>query len=272
MWPVKTVATERFIRRSAAMRNRLHAAKTDRSLQSTLSWAIERMREKGFVINSHVSLSIDSKLSIMGYARKEGQAHRIVISEWALDSEMLGGLVLHELAHIYFTERGAHSHDSEMLEGMLEGIKEKEGLRAKETEYLIDAFNHLQNIIVDDVVFAVMQEREQEMAKRFFSEWVSDRPSGDPVLDAALLCRNAFAFASLQRRRLLEPRSDMVYRNKGFLSALGDSAEQEFDWMEEFLENAKAEWTEREFRDSVGRYFDKLLSLMRPTYKMDDLR
>ncbi len=251
---------------------RLKTARTDDSLQSTLSWAIERMREKGFVIRSSVSLSIDSKLAIMGYARKEGRAHKIVISDWALDSEMLGGLVLHELAHIYFTEKGAHSHDSKMLEAMLEEIKERDGLRAKELEYLIDAFNHLQNILVDDVVFAVMEAKELETAKRFFGEWVSDRPSGDPVMDAALTCRNAFAIASLRRRHLLERDSDMVYRNKGFLAAMGPFAEKEFEWIEGFLENSKVEWSEVEFKESMEAYFDRMLSLMRPASKLDDLR
>ncbi|MDV3293848.1 MAG: DUF5781 family protein [Nitrososphaerales archaeon] len=251
---------------------RLKTARTDESLQSTLSWAMERMREKGFVIRSSVSLSIEPKLAIMGYARKEGRAHKIVISDWALDSEMLGGLVLHELAHIYFTEKGAHSHDSKMLEEMLEEIKEREDLRGKEVEYMIDAFNHLQNILVDDVVFAVMQDKEQEMAKRFFAEWVSERPSGDPVLDASLVCRNAFAIASLRRRRLLERDSEMVYRNKGFLSALGSFAEKEFDWIEGFLENSKVEWSEVEFKESMEAYFDRMLSLMRPPSKLDDLR
>ena len=250
----------------------MNTASADKSLESTLSWAIERMRGKGFVIRSSVSLSIDSKLAIMGYARKEGRAHKIVISDWALDSDMLGGLVLHELAHIYFTEKGAHSHDSKMLEAMLGEIKEKEGLRAKELEYLIDAFNHLQNILVDDVVFAVMEDKELEMAKRFFAEWVSDRPSGDPVMDASLVCRNAFAIASLRRRRLLERDNDIVYRNKGFLSALGTFAEKEFDWIEGFLENSKADWSEVEFKESMEAYFDRMLSLMRPPSKLADLR
>jgi hypothetical protein len=245
---------------------------TDKSLQSTLTWALERMREKGFVVRSAVSLSIDPKLAIMGYAKKEGQSHRIVISDWALDSEMLGGLVLHELAHIYFTERGAHSHDNDALERILGEMKEKDGLRAKEVEHLIDAYNHLQNILVDDIVFTVMQGNELEMAKRFFSEWVSDRPSGDPVLDASLLCRNAFAIASLKRRHLLEKESDMNYRNMGFLAALGEFAEKEFDWVEAFLEGARNEWNEREFTDAVGTYMDRILSLMRPESKLADLR
>lgn len=250
----------------------MHAERVDRSLEDTLEWAKNRMKYKGYVVKSSVTLSVDSKLAIMGYAKKEGKAHRIVISEWALDSDMLGGLVLHELAHIYFTERGAHSHDGEMLEQMLQELKEREGLRAKETEYLIDAFNHLQNILVDDVVFAVMDEKEQEMAKRFFSEWVSDRPSGDPVLDAALLSRNAFAMASLRRRSLLDEDGDMVYRNKGFLSALGQHAEAEFDWLEGFLEKSRHDWGKEQFRVAIEEYFDRILSLMRSSSRLSDMR
>jgi len=247
-------------------------ATADKSLQSTLDWALERMKVKGFVISSNVTLAIDPKLAIMGYAKKEGQVHKIVISDWALDSDMLGGLVLHELAHIYFTERGAHSHDSESLERVLEGMKEQDGLRAKEVENLVDAYNHLQNILVDDVVFTVMQAKELEVAKRFFSEWVSDRPSGDPVMDAALLCRNAFAIASLSRRHLLERDSEMWYRNKGFLSAMGEFSEKEFEWLEGFLENAKNEWDENQFTEAMEEYLDRVLSLMRPESKLADLR
>jgi hypothetical protein len=250
----------------------MHAARVDRSLQDTLDWAIERMRDKGYQVRSPVSLSVDSKLAIMGYAKKDGEAHKIVISEWALDSEMLGGLVLHELAHIYFTERGAHSHDGQILEEILEELKEKEGLRVKETEYLIDAFNHLQNILVDDIVFAVMEDKELEMARRFFSEWVSDRPSGDPVLDAALLSRNAFAIASLKRRKLFEKDNDVFYRNQGFLAALGHRSEGDFAWVEEFLENSKPDWNRGQFRSAIEEYFDKMLLLMRSSSRLDDLR
>lgn len=230
------------------------------------------MKKKGYAIRSPVSLTVDPKLAIMGYAKKDGDMHNIVISEWALDSDMLGGLVLHELAHIYFTERHSLSHDGDQLEEILETLKETDGLRAKEVEYLIDAFNHLQNILVDDIVFDVLPERELQVARKFFAEWISDRPSGDPVLDAALLCRNSFAIASLKRRKLFDGKSEMYYRNKAFLSALGDNAEKEFDWIERFLERARAEWNEKEFNEALEKYFDRLLSLMRVTTTMKDLR
>jgi hypothetical protein len=250
----------------------MRAASSDRSLQNTLDWAMERMRQKGYGVNSRVTLNVEPGLAIMGYAKKEGDVHRIMISEWALDSEMLGGLVLHELAHVYFAERDACTHDSEALEEVLEELKERDGLREKETGFLIDAFNHLQNVLVDDIVFDVMEEKEREMAKQFFAEWVTDRPSGDPITDAALLTRNAFAVASLKRRNLFERESEMYYRNRALLTSLGSTAEQEFEWMEGFLEGAKADWGKKKFRDELESYFDRMLSLMRASSKLNDLR
>jgi len=257
----------------------MRAASTDKSLQNTLDWALDRMKQKGYPVRSKVTLNVEPNLAIMGYARKEGNVHKIMISEWALDSEMLGGLVLHELSHVYFTEKGASSHDSNILDEVLEDLKERDGLRVKETEHLVDAFNHLQNVLVDDIVFDVMGEKEHDMAKRFFSEWISDRPSGDPVTDASLLCRNAFAVASLKRRKLADwdagangADTEIYYRNKSLLDALGHHAGEEFDWLEEFLEKSKPGQSEAEFRKSLEAYFDRMLSLMRSSSKLDDLR
>ena len=257
----------------------MRALSTDKSLQNTLDWALDRMRQKGYDVRSKVTLNVEPSLAIMGYAKKDGDVHRIMISEWALDSEMLGGLVLHELSHVYFAEQGASSHDSRVLEEVLEDLEERDGLRAKETEHLVDAFNHLQNVLVDDIVFEVMAGKERDMAKRFFAEWISDRPSGDPVTDASLLCRNAFAVASIRRRKLAEwhakgnqEDAEIYFRNKSLLDALGHHADAEFSWLEDFLEKSKPGQSEAEFRESLGAYFDRMLSLMRSSSKLDDLR
>jgi len=250
----------------------LYHPRVDESLQGTLAWAKERLRQKGYEVRSPVSLSVDPKLGIMGYARDEGEGHVIVISEWALDSEMLGGLVLHELAHIYFTERGAASHDRMVLDEVLGEMREREGMRAKEVDGLVESFNHLQNILVDDVVFDVLQGREQETARRFFSEWVSEKPTGDSVTDASLMCRNAFAVASLKRRNLFDDAADMRDKNDEFLSMFGENAEADFDWIEGFLERANPAWSELEYRRAVVEYFEAVLALMRSSSKMNDLR
>ena len=237
------------------------------------------MKQKGYGVKSKVTLSVEPNLAIMGYARKEGEVHRILISEWALDSDMLGGLVLHELSHVYFSERGASSHDSALLESVLEDLKQREGLRATEMECLIDSFNHLQNILVDDIVFAVMGEKERGMTRRFFGEWISDRPTGDPVADAGLVCRNAFAVASLKKRGLIDwagpadrEGSEMYFRNKSLLDSLDHHVGPEFDWLESFLESSKPDLEGGAFRASLEEYFDRILSLMRSSSRLDDLR
>ena len=117
-----------------------------------------------------------------------------------------------------------------------------------------------------------MDEKEREMAKKFFAEWVTDRPSGDPVTDAGLMCRNAFAVASLRRRNLFEKGGEMYYRNQALLSALGSRSEQEFEWMEQFLEKAQPDLAAPRFKESLEAYFDRMLSLMRSSTKLDDLR
>ena len=69
--------------------------KPDANVEGVLQWAIERMGSAGFSLASPVSLAVDPKLNIMGYARERGGTQQIVIAGWALDSEMLGGLLLH---------------------------------------------------------------------------------------------------------------------------------------------------------------------------------
>jgi hypothetical protein len=181
------------------------------------------MEKDGYTVQSSVSVQVDPELDFMGYAKKEGDDHVIVVSSWALDSEMLGGLLLHELAHIYHTEQLMPSHQSELIQEVMDRIVEKDGLKDIETRILMGCFNHLQNILVDDLVFKIFRSgREIKMAKRFFTDWISERPTGDHLLDVASLVRNAFAIASLKRRNLLDDDiEDITSRNRKFLSLSG---------------------------------------------------
>jgi len=243
----------------------------DGNVERLLQWAVERMSSAGFPLASRVSLAIDPKLSIMGYARNQGETQQIVIARWALDSEMLGGLLLHELAHIYFTERHLPSHDHQLIEDVFRELREKEGLNRRETEVLIDAFNHLQNIVVDDLVFTAMTGKELGLAQKFFAGWITEIPSGDLVIDVGSLARNAFAIASLKRRGLNED-SEMGRRNQRFISSLGEQIQSRFERLEETLTRAKAESTQSEFREYLLSYLDQIVSLMREAAQLRDLR
>lgn len=61
-------------------------------------------------------------------------------------------------------------------------------------------------------------------------------------------------------------------RSAEFLASLGGHREEEFEWLERFLETATPRWKESEYRRKVEEYFERMLALMRSSALMDDLR
>jgi hypothetical protein len=254
----------------------LSLARGDRSLQEELDWAIARLAKAGYPVRSKVRLLVDPKLDIMGYASEEEGIQHIVIAEWALQSEMLGGLLFHELAHIYHTEKRSPSHKFKVTNAIITEFSQREGLNERETGYLVEGFNHLQNVIVDDIVFAAMEESERRQAQRFFSGWLTESPSGYSLVDASALARNAFAVASLKRQNLLnedEPQAkEMAVRGRMLVKQLGKGAQEKYDAIEEFLVKADPNWDEETFHNELVYYLDLLVALLREKDQMEDLR
>ena len=251
-------------------------AKGDRSLQEELDWATDRLEKSGFHVRSKVRLLVDPNLDIMGYANEEDGIQHIVVAEWALQSEMLGGLLFHELAHIYHTERQSPSHKFKLTNAIISEFSQREGLSERETGYVVEGFNHLQNVIVDDIVFEAMEESERRQAQRFFSGWLTESPSGYPLVDSAALARNAFAMASMRRQNLLneeEPElKQMAARGRSLGKQLGKSAQEKYDAIEEFLVKADAAWDDETYRTKLLYYLDLLVALLREKAQLEDLR
>jgi len=248
----------------------LSLARGDRSLQEELDWAVARLEKAGFKVKSKVRLLVDPKLEIMGYANEEGGVQHIVISDWALHSEMLGGLILHELAHIYHAEKRSPSHKPKLTNALITEFAETEGLNSRETGYLVEAFSHLQNVMVDDIVFAAMEESERIQVKGFFAGWVTDAPSGYALSDAAAMVRNAFAVASLRRHDLLT--EEFAARGKRLAEQLGKRAEEEYAALQDFLAEADPYMDGETFQDALTAYLELLLSLLREGDQAEALR
>ncbi len=237
---------------------------------------MERLAKAGYPVRSKVRLLVDPNLDIMGYASEEEGIQHIVIAEWALQSEMLGGLLFHELAHIYHTEKRSPSHKFKVTNAIITEFSQGEGLNEREIGYLVEGFNHLQNVIVDDIVFASMEESERRQAQRFFSGWLTEAPSGYALVDASALARNAFAVASLKRHGLLDEddpnAKEMTARGRVLVKQLGKSAQEKYDAIEDFLVKADPKWGEETFHNKLVYYLDLLVALLREKDQLQDLR
>jgi hypothetical protein len=246
--------------------------KLENALRATLEWAIERLGRAGYRIEGKVKLVVDPSLEFMGYAEEKRGVHYIVASEWALDSEMLGGFLIHELSHIYSTERALPSHDLRLLESYLARYKQLEGLNDREVAFLLESFSHLQNIIVDDIVFDVMNDKEKRVARKFFASWITTRAEGDSLYDASSLVRNAFAIASLRRRNLFDPLGEMARSNEEFLSGVPrDMRERQYELID-FFEKFNSNSPRGEFAAELARFFDMLLAILRERSQFEDMR
>jgi hypothetical protein len=254
----------------------LSLSKGDRSLQEELDWAMKRVAKAGYPIHSKVRLLVDPKLDIMGYASEEEGIQHIVIAEWALHSEMLGGLLFHELAHIYHTEKQSPSHKFKVTNAIITEFSKREGLNERETGYLVEGFNHLQNIMVDDIVFDTMLESESIQAKGFFLGWLTDSPSGYALADSAALVRNAFAVASIKRHDLVKAdenfAKEVAAKEKKLSEQLGRKAQEKYVEIEKFLREADSKWSEETFNEKLIDYLDLLVSVLRERDTMEDLR
>jgi hypothetical protein len=254
----------------------LSLARGDRSLQEQLGWAMDRMARAGYRVRSQVRLLVDPHLESMGYVTEENGVQHIVIAEWALHDDMLGGLLFHELAHIYHAEKRSPSHMVKVTNAIITEFCRREGLNEKETEYLLEAFNHLQNVMADDIVFDVMQDSEKLRAKTFFKGWLTHKPTGYPLVDASALSRNAFAVASLKRRGLVddEDRGDgeLTARSNELARGLGRDALERYARIEEFLVSADIDWDEEKFHSKLVEYLDLLVGLLREEGQLDDLK
>src|SRR2546427_7933450 len=72
--------------------------------------AIEMMRKAGYDIGTKVKGVVDAKLRFMGYTMSQGGDFTIVVSGGAVGSELLDGLVDHEMSYVYRKQTNHPSH------------------------------------------------------------------------------------------------------------------------------------------------------------------
>lgn len=237
----------------------------DKFLDKSLALAVRNMKDAGYELHNKISIEVDSDLQFMGYAKMDESNCSIVVADWALDSDMLNGLILHELAHIYYTEINSPSHQADIINEIMNQIIEHEGLSNLEALSLNEGLNHLQNIIVDDIVFQLMNnKRERKLIQNFFVTWMSDQPTGNALLDASLLARNAFALASLKRRNIFSDVAEqMNNKNKQFLSFYTHADKMKFEAFENFLIQFQLD-NSNDFEAELMEYSELLINFLRP--------
>lgn len=236
--------------------------------------ALGMMKEAGFEIVGLVEVVVDEQLPFMGYTTRKWKEHVIVVSGMAVDSGLVEGLLIHEMSHVYRTEKNHPSHDYRLLNDFTRRLSSKYRFSAKyQVEILQQIINHVQDLYADDITFEVFRKNQArlpfplERMSDFFLSWIKREPSrlGNKTkerwVNASILLSNAFAISNLERHHVEDVGARMKTANEMFLSKLDEPFREEFSYFRTLMTNLKEDVKEQEFKDGLLAYVDRFLQL-----------
>jgi hypothetical protein len=192
----------------------------EKLLRRTFLAVEKRLRREGHRLRDGVQV-VAVPITIMGASRVEGDRRVVLVSQWALRSEMLDGLIAHELSHILRTDEGHPSHDGALMDESLREARLRHRVPKDKVHHLHQVLNHVQDVYADDIA---MEVGVASRAGEFFLGWISgslDGGSSDRWDVASRGVSNSFALGNLERHGLIAPDAEH-YRLEGEFARLHD--------------------------------------------------
>lgn len=158
-----------------------------------------RLAKRGHRLVRPVAAEIVS-IPIMGATTSKEDRHLLHVSARAVASDMLDGLLAHEMSHMLLTEAGHPSHDPALVASAWRDLPFPRAGR----DVFGEAYNHVQDIYADDIAFLTGIE---DRAYGFFAGWVRGNAAMRGTATWPNIGRsvsNGFALGNLERHRLLK--------------------------------------------------------------------
>ena len=232
--------------------------------------ALQFMRDSGYEIKGKIEVSVDSKLPFMGYSTQRKEGHIIVVAGAALKSGPIEGLLIHEMCHIYRTESGHLSHNTQLLNRVgTHVIHENELDKDYQIKIIQQAVNHVQDLYADDLAFQVFRKGgafTPEQAHSFFLEWMSETPleeksSKDRWQNVGIVLNNCFAVSNLARHKIPDIGNQAENAVQRFLSKVDGRMRSEFAYFRNFMTNLTEDITREQLEKALTEYLTRITRL-----------
>ena len=174
-----------------------------RKVKTAFEGVTEKYASHGLSLRLPVTAEI-ARMAIMGASKSTSDRHTLFVSARAVESDLLDGLIAHEVGHMLRTEAGHSSHNADVFGALHHEVKIP---RAAEGAFG-QAFNHIQDIYADDLAFLVFASDGSDRAYEFFAAWVDGNTSAGGTnrwQNIGLATTNGFALGNLIRHRLIGP-------------------------------------------------------------------
>ncbi len=232
-----------------------------------LEQALILMSDGGFPITEKVSIAVDKKLPFMGYTAEKNGHPLIVISQWALSSDMLTGLLVHELSHVHRIQANHPSHNSSLHNKVIQKVFKGKKLFPYQENTIHNIINNIQDLYADDISFLVyIKKSHPKNLNEFFLGWIHN-PIPNPLSqedlwkNAELLLSTAFANANLKRHKVIDTGDKIKNATQTFLSKIDKKLNQKFDYFKNMMINLPENVTDIEFEKLLSDYIREFLKL-----------
>jgi hypothetical protein len=240
----------------------------DERVAEALRQAVQTMNEAGFELRRPVGFVIDANLLFMGYTLPQDGRFTIVVSGMAADSKMLGGLLMHELSHIYRMQTNDPSHNGHLLTEAMRSLGSRGLSDVYKQRIIRDLVNDIQDLYADEIAVRLMTQ-SGAVSKReltaFFQSWVKDEPveSGntkrDRWLNLAIMAKNARAIGQMRKQAIPDTGDKAASSNERFLALLPGELSRHNTYFEKLLSNLKEDVSADAYRGFLTDYLNKFV-------------
>lgn len=233
--------------------------------------AVEAMRKAGFDPGESIKVSVDPRLPFMGYSRPDGDGYSVVVSGGAVESELLEGLLMHELSHIYRMRTGHPSHDAQVVGEAVGGLQGFDLRPDYKQKVIYDLTNNIQDLYADDIAIRVMRKEglaRPEQLSRFFQDWVKEEVvAGRDATKARWLngwtmANNARALAQMARHGVQDLDGRASDANRRFLGKVDPSIAGRFGYFLDLMTNLREDITGDGYRRLLTEYLGTFVEMV----------
>jgi hypothetical protein len=200
----------------------------------------------------------------MGYTRENNGKQIIVVSQWALDSGMIAGLLIHELSHIYRIQAHHPSHNGTIHAKAIHAVLGEKKLEGYQEEIVHTVLNCIMDLYADDIFFKVWEDQQVDLSD-FFLSWIRQPVSGmskkDLWTNAGNMVNAAFARANLERHHREDTNGKVANAVNEFLSKSNRKLAEKFPYFAERMKTLPESITDDECTNLLIDYLRNFLSL-----------
>ena len=224
------------------------------------------MKSSGFSITEDIEIAVDENLRIMGYTTEERGKPEIVVAKWALQSNMLIGLLIHELSHIYRNETNHPSHNFVVHNKAIVIVFGNRKLHQYQEEILRSILNVIQDLYADDIFFRVKKDIQTDPID-FFIGWIKEPVEGQSEKSVWTNVGNmisvAFAQANLERHLVEDSNGKLKNAVQNFLSHSNPKIAAKYNYFKNVMVHMPEKITDEKFGELLVDYLGNFLSLTR---------